>query len=854
MADISKVKLPDNVTYNLKDSGAVRKTGDTMTGALTMAGTDIQLRTTGSSSDDSSDIAWYYGNGYEKCRLWTNNSYTSKSGLNYRLYKSDGTSLYNGTIPLADGTGASGTWGISVSGNAATATKATQDGDGNIINTTYYKTSSLGATTFKVTRGASISTNTASYWAAMVNSGQAGSPILPTANKWWHILSMDWNSDTSNWISQLAIATQDGNGVWWRRNDASGTNIDSSTWHRLAEGDTNGNANTANVAVKLQTARSIALGTDLQGSANFDGSGNITISASSYQCSVNGGNKANYPWHRIAYVTGVSGTYTDKDAIFVIRRGYAEGEFGIIKVSLRTNNTSQACNISAKWVIRSGFAANDIVIAQWGVTGNAVYADIFLKCSTYPRTTVYQIYGSRSWTLVNSSEVNDTTTTDKKTSGEVYKDVATAATEIHNQAYTTTTEASDRGNVNYANSAGTATDSTKLPLAGGTMTGSITCTTSGANFKYGNITIYGGGTNGGINSMLIGDDVTIGDCNKGGCFGMKSTGSNAGFRFYNSSGTSIGGLQSTNGTLQWFNSSETAYNVSYLTATPTSGQVVITDGTTGGIKSSGYTIAKSVPSNAVFTDANVTQTEVSDLKYYEVCLSDSTSGSVKKSSNLKFLPSYGRLEITSSSDSDTNIFSIFYTKDGSSNNLGFNVAGEGNCSCATLSTRGGVSIGEGLELGMASASTVPFIDFHWQSTDTDYTARLIQRVENTIDFMGKNSATWGTARAASFSSQSSIYVKENISDITDEAAKRILQLRPVNFDYKGDGNKNQRGLIAEEVMDIMPDMVIIPKGYTEYDPIEPWNTPCIDYSKFVPYLIKMVQIQQQEIDELKGRI
>ena len=35
---------------------------------------------------------------------------------------------------------------------------------------------------------------------------------------------------------------------------------------------------------------------------------------------------------------------------------------------------------------------------------------------------------------------------------------------------------------------------------------------------------------------------------------------------------------------------------------PTSGQVVITDGTTGGMQSSGYTIAKSVPSDAKFTD------------------------------------------------------------------------------------------------------------------------------------------------------------------------------------------------------------------------------------------------------------
>ena len=51
------------------------------------------------------------------------------------------------------------------------------------------------------------------------------------------------------------------------------------------------------------------------------------------------------------------------------------------------------------------------------------------------------------------------------------------------------------------------------------------------------------------------------------------------------------------------------------TATPTSGQVVIADGTAGGVKSSGYTIAKSVPSNALFTDANVTQSETTTATY-----------------------------------------------------------------------------------------------------------------------------------------------------------------------------------------------------------------------------------------------
>ncbi len=76
----------------------VLKSGDTMTGVLTMAGKDIELKTSGSSSNDSGDIVWYYGNGREKARLWTNDTYTAVAGINYRVYKNDGTALYTGTL------------------------------------------------------------------------------------------------------------------------------------------------------------------------------------------------------------------------------------------------------------------------------------------------------------------------------------------------------------------------------------------------------------------------------------------------------------------------------------------------------------------------------------------------------------------------------------------------------------------------------------------------------------------------------------------------------------------------------------------------------------------------------------
>lgn len=84
--------------HQLTDNTKVSKSGDTMTGQLVFNGSDILLKTYGSSSNDSGDIVWFYGNGREKSRIWANDTYTSSAGPNYRVYKEDGTLLYNGTI------------------------------------------------------------------------------------------------------------------------------------------------------------------------------------------------------------------------------------------------------------------------------------------------------------------------------------------------------------------------------------------------------------------------------------------------------------------------------------------------------------------------------------------------------------------------------------------------------------------------------------------------------------------------------------------------------------------------------------------------------------------------------------
>jgi hypothetical protein len=114
--------------------------------------------------------------------------------------------------------------------------------------------------------------------------------------------------------------------------------------------------------------------------------------------------------------------------------------------------------------------------------------------------------------------------------------------------------------------------------------------------------------------------------------------------------------------------------------------------------------------------------------------------------------------------------------------------------------------------------------------------------------------------ASSFTKASSRIVKKNIKDITVADAKKILNLRPCTFDFKVGNEKNCAGMIAEEVMDVYPNLVSMPYNYDEEEAIEKTakgeltQVPSLDYSKFVPYLIKMVQEQQKEIDELRKRL
>lgn len=218
----------------------------------------------------------------------------------------------------------------------------------------------------------------------------------------------------------------------------------------------------ANAALKLATARTVSTNNgDFALGFNYDGSSNSTAYLSYYSCTVICGNKNNYPFHRFAKIDKLAGSYADKASTFLITQDYIYGGWGIVTIRLRTNSSTQASDVEVKWIARYNLAA-DFVQVGIDTTNGATYADAFIKLTgTYGSLVVRNLASGgrgstgRTWSLINSKEVDNTTTSDALTSTECYINISTAGTKLHNKAYTKTVTASDGATVSYANSAGT---------------------------------------------------------------------------------------------------------------------------------------------------------------------------------------------------------------------------------------------------------------------------------------------------------------------------------------------------------------------------------------------------------------
>lgn len=204
-------------------------------------------------------------------------------------------------------------------------------------------------------------------------------------------------------------------------------------------------------ATKLATARNIALGHDFRGSANFDGTGNITINGHINAAIISLGPTDPSHFKRIAHVQ-VSDGWNDNALLLYLSQGYIGGFFGICRVEFRTNDVSEAGSASAsvKWLFRHGYATDYVQVGFYSAKHNS-YMDVFVKTTGgYQGTVIRCLQDSRGSINSNVSLLKATATT------EAYTSIEAAATALYKLAYTAIVKGSDAGAVNYANSAGNA--------------------------------------------------------------------------------------------------------------------------------------------------------------------------------------------------------------------------------------------------------------------------------------------------------------------------------------------------------------------------------------------------------------
>lgn len=150
------------------------------------------------------------------------------------------------------------------------------------------------------------------------------------------------------------------------------------------------------------------------------------------------------------------------------------------------------------------------------------------------------------------------------------------------------------------------------------------------------------------------------------------------------------------------------------------------------------------------------------------------------------------------------------------------------------SARGLVSADGTTTINVQSASVATELRLQWDSNLVLYKS---------------GTAVWATGT-------SSRRFKHNIKDMTEERARKILEIRAVIFDWNDDQvvttqKEDNAGVIAEEVSQVIPDVVVFEQD--EENPEEKIERR-VEYERFTPYLIKMVQMQQEQIDALTKRI
>ena len=117
-----------------------------------------------------------------------------------------------------------------------------------------------------------------------------------------------------------------------------------------------------------------------------------------------------------------------------------------------------------------------------------------------------------------------------------------------------------------------------------------------------------------------------------------------------------------------------------------------------------------------------------------------------------------------------------------------------------------------------------------------------------IQFLNRSGIQVGyiasTGSATAYNTSSDYRLKENVRPI-ENGLDRLNSLNPVKFDWKKDGTSSE-GFIAHEVQEIFSDAI---SGEKDGEDMQG-----MDYGRITPLLVKAIQEQQEQIEQLKTEI
>lgn len=447
-------------------------------GTITQCGTSLGVSITGNSATTnqlnvsvltSQSLADYKTSGHLYYAGGSNTVSDKPSGVDaFGMFTMQTASGWQGQILMASNTATSLYWRtannnfnggwrkILDSSNYGEYAYSKTDADGRFVNLSGdTMTGALKVPELRFTDGTAI-------WFDQYGNVTFGST---SSSNWWYIGS------SSNSPS-IAVNFGTGNvGIGKTASTTYKLEVNGDVHANSFTGSLSGNASTAS---KWQAARTVTMNGFADCSFSIDGSSNVSFDYKPYNFYLWVSNKNNYPWHRIAKIGPITAFYQDKEVTLLLSQGYDGGKWGIVRITLRTNSTGTVSTAHVEWLNRRAFNRTDVKIGLYNASGET-YADVFLWTNgAYSSVTGLVLTQGgrgtlgRTWTLVNSSEVNNTTTTDKLTSTECWTSIEVAAEELHKKAYTNIIEADDAGGVGilYDHGKLTAISGTTMPNEG----------------------------------------------------------------------------------------------------------------------------------------------------------------------------------------------------------------------------------------------------------------------------------------------------------------------------------------------------------------------------------------------------